>query len=845
MGSIADFSQERTPGVGAEFARRPAAKFESWFRVTPAILHFIDNEGRLADVSDAWLAKFGYRREEVLGRKFSDFLTPTSRNHAIQQILPEFFRTGRCDNVEYQMVCQDARVLDVLLSAVMHPSDGENGSSSLAVITDVSALRKAERDLVESEALYKGLIESQTELVSLATPNGELCFVNTAYARYYDRQPHELTGTNLLDYVPEEVRGSVTEQLQKVCVSKQSVESENQVVLPTGQRRWIEWTNRAIFDPCGNVTAIHSVGRDIERRVVAEERMKASEARYRLIAENSSDLVMLARYDGLRKYVSPASQKLLGWSPEEMLEMTAKDIVHPEDFPKVWSALTASRNGPVTVTHRMKRKDGTYIWVEAVSQPVEIAGEPTHRVSVIRDIEQRIAAELRLKESEARYRMLAENSSDMVILARKDGQRKYVSPACRKILGWTPEEMLDMTAKEMIHPEDYPNTWGAPSYARPEHVTLTYRMLRKDGGYTWVEAASQRVEIAGDVPHRLVVVRDIEQRVAMERRLKESEATYRLLADNSSDMVFQLDRDLVLRYVSPASRDILGNEPAEMIGLKPAEMAYPDDTERIEAAFAALVSGEADRQAPITRRQHRDGRWIWVESQMKAVRDPETGAFRGIVGALRDITLRKSFEDQLAEANHRLEILATRDGLTDLANRRAFDEALGREHRRAARESESLGLIMLDVDRFKAFNDRYGHPAGDECLRQVARAIAETIRRPGDFAARYGGEEFAVLLPNTDQNGAAEVAERIRLAVRGLALEHEGATDRIVTISAGVSATEDLAGKTGTHELLRNADFALYRAKHAGRDQVVIASWLPENETREAEAVPKRAGWRY
>jgi diguanylate cyclase (GGDEF)-like protein len=275
-----------------------------------------------------------------------------------------------------------------------------------------------------------------------------------------------------------------------------------------------------------------------------------------------------------------------------------------------------------------------------------------------------------------------------------------------------------------------------------------------------------------------------------------------------------------------------------MMGLKPAEMAYPEDAERIKAAFAALASGVADRQSPITRRQHRDGRWIWVESQMKAVRDPETGAFRGIVGALRDITLRKSMEDQLAEANHRLEILATRDGLTGLANRRAFDEMLAREHRRATRESESLALIMIDVDRFKSFNDRYGHPAGDECLKQVANAIAGTIRRPGDLATRYGGEEFAVLLPNTDERGAAEVAERIRLAVSCLALEHEGATDRIVTISAGVSATEDHIAKTGPAELLRNADGALYRAKHGGRNQVVNASWLAESGSREAEAVP-------
>jgi diguanylate cyclase (GGDEF)-like protein/PAS domain S-box-containing protein len=697
MGSFADLFQEIVPG-------HAASMLECWFKVTPAILHSIDSGGRLIQVSDAWLAKFGYRREEVLGQLSSDFLTPESQNDAIRKVVPDFFRTGRCENVEYQMVCKDGRVLDILLSAVLIPGDAEHGSCSLAVIADVTARKSAERKLAESEALYKVLIESQTELVSLATPDGDLCFVNSAYARHYDRQPHELIGTNLLDNVPTDSRGPVMERLRQVCASKQTVESENQVVMPDGQIRWMAWTNRAIMDVDGRVTAIHSVGRDIERRVAAEEFLKVSEARYRLLADYSSDMVFLVRNDGRRIYASPACLKVLGWSPEEMLEMTTKDVVHPE-------------------------------------------------------------------EAETLYRRLAEN--------------------------------------------------------RVEPVTLSYRMRRKDGAFIWVETTSQQVSIVGQPPVRLLVVRDIEQRVAGERRLKESEASYRLLADNSSDMVFQFDRDLVRRYVSPASRDILGYKPSELTGVKPVEKCHPDDVERVTAVFNSLLAGESEHQSVINRRQHRDGRWIWVEAQLKALRDEHTGEICGIIGSLRDISLRKSIEDQLTEANRRLEILAAQDGLTGLANRRAFDEALVREHRRAARESDGLALIMIDIDRFKSFNDRYGHPAGDECLKQVAGAVADAARRPGDMAARYGGEEFVVLLPNTDESGAAEVAERIRLAVRSLAIAHDSGMEGIVTISAGVSATGTNSQGEGPDIALKNADQALYWAKNCGRDQIINASRPP------------------
>jgi diguanylate cyclase (GGDEF)-like protein/PAS domain S-box-containing protein len=557
------------------------ATLERWFKTTPAILHSIDSSGRIIAVSDAWLAKFGYGREEVLGRKSLDFLTPESRAYALGEVVSEFYRTGRRENVEYQMVCKDGRVLDVLLSAVLDPGDAEHGACSLAVITDVTEFRIAQRKLVESQALYQGIVDDQTDLVSLLKPDGELCFVNEAYTRVFGRQPHELIGASALDNVPAGARASVVEQIKRVCATREPVESENQIVTADGQTRWIAWTNKAIVSADGRVTAIHCVGRDVERRVVAEQRLKASEARYRM------------------------------------------------------------------------------------------------------------------------------------------------------------------------------------------------------------------------------------------------------LADNSSDIVFQVDRGLVRQYVSPASRDILGYDPSELIGVKPVEQCHPDDAHLIAEAASALLAGEAERRTVVNRSLHRDGHWVWVEAELKALRDPATGEVTGIIGALRDISKRKAIEEQLAEATRRLEILAAEDGLTGLANRRSFDDTFDMEYRRAQREGESLALIMIDVDRFKDFNDYYGHPAGDACLKQVADKIGSAILRPGDFAARYGGEEFAVLLPNTHLAGALEVAERIRLAVRELRLPNAQGVDGVVTISAGVVASSNGARGEGTDQLLKKADRALYQAKNAGRDFVFNASWLP------------------
>ena len=197
------------------------------------------------------------------------------------------------------------------------------------------------------------------------------------------------------------------------------------------------------------------------------------------------------------------------------------------------------------------------------------------------------------------------------------------------------------------------------------------------------------------------------------------------------------------------------------------------------------------------------------------------GEIIGVVEAFKDITDRKQAEAALQNANRELERLATLDGLTQLANRRLFDEYLEREWNRQRRDRQPLALILGDVDHFKQFNDTYGHQAGDDCLRAVARAMREQAHRPADLTARYGGEEFAVILPNTDTAGALHVANTIRQAVADLLIPHahSSAADH-VTLSLGVACLiprDDSSPK----QLIDAADNALYRAKSAGRNRCI------------------------
>jgi diguanylate cyclase (GGDEF)-like protein/PAS domain S-box-containing protein len=313
------------------------------------------------------------------------------------------------------------------------------------------------------------------------------------------------------------------------------------------------------------------------------------------------------------------------------------------------------------------------------------------------------------------------------------------------------------------------------------------------------------------------LVRDLHLRQRLVSALVAKEADFRLLAEGSSDMVTRIGLDERLRYVSPSSAAVVGWDAGELTGTRALVGVHADDLPAVAATVAALKQGNIADTRLVYRMRHRDAREIWLESTMRVTRDPASGEIDGVVAISRDITAQKIAQDELAA-------LATIDGLTGLANRRRFDEGLQAEWARACREGSSLSLLMMDVDHFKKYNDQYGHPAGDACLKAIATVLTASIRRPADLAARYGGEEFVLLLPNTDAAGCALVGERIKLELRKLNIPHAlNRPSGRATASLG-GATMLPAGTPWTEcgELLTAADGALYAAKDRGRDGLVM-----------------------
>jgi diguanylate cyclase (GGDEF)-like protein/PAS domain S-box-containing protein len=319
----------------------------------------------------------------------------------------------------------------------------------------------------------------------------------------------------------------------------------------------------------------------------------------------------------------------------------------------------------------------------------------------------------------------------------------------------------------------------------------------------------------------IFVVLEREQSVI--RQLEKIAALHALVSENSRDAIILADLNGHRSYVSTAGEH-LGWKPEDLLTQGGVEMIHPDDQQRAQAIIHELNTGIESTMIEC-RIKKPDGEYIWVEASLRLVRDTESGQPSGILNVIRDVSERKMAEKKLQEAYNAVEALAVTDALTGLANRRRFDQYLAMEWRRSMREQQPLSLLMLDADKFKAYNDTYGHQRGDNCLKQIAEACMDVVSRPGDLIARFGGEEFVVVMPNTMSAGALHVANEICAALRSRRLPHSGNAPGIVTISAGCAT---LVPKFGKHapDLIEMADKALYKAKFNGRDQVCDGSSL-------------------
>lgn len=322
--------------------------------------------------------------------------------------------------------------------------------------------------------------------------------------------------------------------------------------------------------------------------------------------------------------------------------------------------------------------------------------------------------------------------------------------------------------------------------------------------------------------HKLIeknrlLTEEIGERKKVQNHLEESEARYRAIYHEAAEGILLVDEMGNITDCNPRFIRMFGHQKEDLVGRTIFSFFHKKDLQILPPQLGKLLNGET---ILVERRiRTADNRYVLCEQSGRMV-NPYL-----ILLLYRDITERKIAEIALEKANKALDKLAYLDGLTQIANRRKFDEQLESEWYRLRRNNKPLGLIMADIDFFKQYNDIYGHQQGDECLKEVSRILQDSVHRPADVVARYGGEEFTILLPDTAEEGCMKLAERIRMNIEEMDLEHQGAEPlKVVTMSFGVAVVSDSMEISSSNQLLESADKALYKAKQQGRNRVCMKS---------------------
>lgn len=300
-------------------------------------------------------------------------------------------------------------------------------------------------------------------------------------------------------------------------------------------------------------------------------------------------------------------------------------------------------------------------------------------------------------------------------------------------------------------------------------------------------------------------------------------AVYKTLLESTKAIPWKIDwATMTFAYIGPQIETLLGWPQGSWLSANDwAERMHPEDREWVVNFCVAQSQSGLDHEADY-RALTRDGCYVWIRDVVHVLRNA-AGEVEALVGFMFDISERKQTEQKLLQLQKQLEELSYQDGLTGVANRRMFDNRLQMEWSNAQRNSLPLSLILLDIDYFKQYNDHYGHVRGDDCLKSVGQALSGAAVRPRDLLARYGGEEFVLLLPETDAQAAAQVAERCRQLIREQNIQHaHSQVAPLLTISLGVGTL--VPGPFDQPEaFLERVDSLLYKAKHQGRDQAVLA----------------------
>ncbi|MBV5298174.1 MAG: PAS domain S-box protein, partial [Rhodoferax sp.] len=828
------------------------AHFFGFYELAPVGYCSIDEDGLIRQVNLTASSLLGRPRSELINRPVSRFILKEDQD-IYYQLRRRLQDAGQSLSCEVRMVKSDGTLFWAHMTTVVAQDD--RGAPLLRmVINNITERKLAEKALQESESRFRSLMENIPGVaVQGYALDGTVSFWNPASERLYGYSATEALGANLLDLIiPHDMHGNVRMAMQQMAATRQAIPA-GELMLKTKAGTLVPvFSSHALVQPVGRAPELFCLDIDLSERNRAQTALRQSEAFKNTILNSVAAEIVVIDSNGVILATNQRWRQLaLENGPEP-----GQAAPHTEIGSNYLAVCAAGTDATAHQTYhgilavlqgrlpsfRLEypcHSPGRQRWFNMVVMPLGEAS-PTGASITHTDITPIRQAAEQLRASESHLRAIFDTALDAMISMDAQGRITDWNLNAQALFGWHKDEVLGLNLHDTIAPAQY-RTAHQQGLAR-FLATGQSHILRQRIEVTGLRRSGQEFPVAlsvlpfktGDGYQFTAFVADISERkdkeaklLELTARLQQSEAHYRLLTENVSDIVWKLDRDSRFTYISPADQRLRGYLAEEVIGHHAFEFMTEEGIAVITEINRQLSAADLNR-LPIrsitfeAQQRCKDGELIWTET-LSVPECNADGVITGYHGISRNITDRKRMEDQVHQ-------LAFFDPLTQLPNRRMLHDRLSQTMALSKRSGRHAAVMVLDLDNFKPLNDLHGHLVGDLLLIEVARRLCSCVREV-DTVARFGGDEFVVVLGELDEDRAESaaqarlIAEKIRttLAVTYvLTIMHEGQPELTVThhCSASIGVVLFVNHEAMQEDVLERADQAMYQAKDAGRNLI-------------------------
>ncbi|MFX0076168.1 MAG: PAS domain S-box protein, partial [Candidatus Hermodarchaeota archaeon] len=522
-------------------------------------------------------------------------------------------------------------------------------------IQDVTEKKLAEENLRKSEHEYRNIIENTKEAIVIIDFEGKLLYISPQLSEMLKGRK---IGKNsrFFSFIHKDDVNLLISYYKAVLKEKTFSEKpvEFRILPKHGDYIWFSSSSKNYYDDDGNVIGFISTLQDITSRKIAEQKVKESEEKYRLITEVSNDLIVLLNDMFEVEYVNETSLKyLLGHSKEDLQGKSPIIFCHPDDYRKTRRfLLKLFKDGENTQVNRVKHKNGSWKWFENKGKMFTDEQGNLKYLLISRDVNERIKAEKALEESEENYRLITENSNDLIRVVNDKFDVEYVNEiTLRNLLGYTKDELLGRNSIILNHPDDYRKIrrFMLKIFRDGENVHIS-RVKHKNGTWLWFENKGKMfTDEQGNLKY-LLISRDVNERIKAEKALEESEQTYRLITENSNDLIRVLSEDFKIEYLNEQThQQELGYTREDLIGKYDIKLNHPDDYTKIRKYMLNLFKNKEGIH--VSRIRHKNGYYLWFEVKAKMFTDEQGNQKYLFIS--RNITERRQTELALMESEEK------------------------------------------------------------------------------------------------------------------------------------------------------------------------------------------------